>query len=344
MLYQRCVLILIKIVLISLHFLFASFLHAATDQAVASRNQSTEQAGEAAETLSESIKKNLGVTYFFYFYGPGFHPDNRDINPNQLGLPENDGIFFQNQISFRYKFSNNLALDFQSRFKLILNNRIENPDYRVLRWETPRIGISGKLISGTEWTLIGAINTDFPYFFPAPFTGVQAQQRTILFAPGMFASLRYEPRESRWSFFSVLAPRFLLYENRAALDSQSKNSGYSAGNKPEFIIAFQPTLNYKLDTNTKLTIGTNIDYRKVVCSDWNIFRASLISNGEDPAWRFSAVPIYIGVTYAISSYLSIFPYISTFPIAAQRVDGRTGSQASILEATSIGMWMNGTLF
>lgn len=299
--------------------------------------------GEGKDPYSK-IKETLGVTYFSYFYGPGFHPDNRAISPNQLGLPDNDGIYLQNQVSMRYKFSKNLAFDFQSRFKVILNNAIGNDQYTVFRWETPRIGISGKLFSRSEWTLIGAVNTDPPHFTPSPFTGYQAQQRKVVFTPGMFASLRYEPKNSRWSFFSVVAPRYFIYEDRNAAESQLGHGGFSPANKPEFIIAFQPTLNYQVSSNAKLTLGTSVDYRKYVCSDWNILNASLITNGDDPAWRLTAVPIYIGVTYTISSYLTIFPYFGTYPIAAQRVDARTGAQATFLQATSMGMWISGTLF
>src|SRR5689334_9780104 len=70
----------------------------------------------------EKIRERLGVTYFSYFYGPGIHPNKSLYNPNQLGLPQNDGMYFQNQVSFRFKFNSNLALDFQTRFNVILNN------------------------------------------------------------------------------------------------------------------------------------------------------------------------------------------------------------------------------
>ena len=87
-----------------------------------------------------------------------------------------------------------------------------------------------------------------------------------------------------------------------------------------------------------------MDYRKLVVSDWNCFDASLLTNGESTAWRLNAVPVNLGITYSFGPALTVFPFVTTFPIAAQRVDAATGEQASILEATAVGMWISGTLF
>jgi hypothetical protein len=299
---------------------------------------------ETEKSTYDKLKEILGITYFTYFYGPGFHPATFNYNPNQLSLPENDGMYFQNQVSIRYKFSKNIALDFQTRFKVILNNSTNNPNFSNVRWETPRIGISGELISGNDWKLTGAINTDFPYFFPAPFTGYQSQQRKMIFTPGMFASLKYEPKNSKWSIFSVVSPRYLIYTDPDAAESQYYYSGYQPRNKPEVIIAFQPTANYKLSSVTNATIGTSIDYRKHVLSSWNIFNASIVTNGDSPAWRLNAIPLNVGITYKVSNSISLFPFVTCFPIAAQRVNAKTGQQSTLLETTSFAMWMYGTLF
>lgn len=296
------------------------------------------------KTYLDRLKDFLGVTYFSFFYGPGVTPETVLMTPNQLGLPDNDGVYFLNQFSLRFKFWKNFAIDLQNRFKIILNNYTGNQDFEAIRWETPRIGVSGKLISSGDWTLVGAINTDFPYFLPPPFTGYQAQQRTVIFDPGMFASLKYEPKKSAWSFVSVVSPRYFFYTDRDAAEPQFMTAGYVSGNKPELIISFQPTVNYRVASNTSLSLGTGIDYRKQVISNWNIFNASLLANGSDPAWRLNAVPLCFGVTYSFGPHLAIFPFISTYPIAAQRVDGQTGRQATLLEVTSIGMWLSGTLF
>ncbi len=301
-------------------------------------------AGETTKSIGTRLKETFGITYFSYFFGPGLHTDNTSFYPNQLGLPDNDGIYFQNQLSFRYKFSSNIAIDFQSRFKTILNNYVENENFKHFRWETPRIGISGKLLSGEDWDLTGCVNTDFPYFFPSPFSGYQAEQRKILFTPGMFAAHRYEPKNSKWSFFTVVSPRYLFYSDSDVAEPQYYRSGFIPQNKPEVILSFQPTVNYKVGTYTKITLGTTLDYRKQVVSNWNVFNASLVTNGDSPAWRLNAVPVNLGITYTVSQALTIFPFISTFPIAIQRKDASTGEQASLLEATSFGMWLRGTVF
>ena len=299
---------------------------------------------ETSKKNLDQVQSNIGITYFSYFYGPGLHPEKLSMSPNQLGRPEHDGINSQNQVSLRFKFSNNLAVDFQNRFRIIFNNGKSKPDFNPFRWESPRIGISGRLASGNEWSLIGAVNTDFPCFMPAPFTGYQAQARTVILDPGMFAGFKYEPTGSRWSVFSVVSPRVFFYGDRNAIDQQSIDAGSSAGNKPEVLIAFQPTLNYRVASNTSITLGATIDYRKHVLSDWNLFNASLVTNSKDPSWKLSAVPVVLGVTYVASNSISIFPFISVYPIAAQRIDADTGLQANLLESTSLGMWIRGTLF
>lgn len=300
--------------------------------------------GGTEKGFFERLKDNLGITYFSFFYGPGLHPDQMTYNPNQMGRPEHDGMYFQNQLSFRVKFSKNIALDIQTRFNVILNNYKGNSKFSPFLWETPRFGISGRLMEAGDWTLTGAINTDLPYFFPAPFTGYQAQQRTVVFNPGMFASLRWMPKGSRWSLFSVVSPRYFFYTDRSAAERQYHEAGYIPENKPEFILSFKPTINYSITPKISITLGTSIDYRKQVVSNWNLFNASLESNGNSTAWRLYAIPLTHGVTYTFSPAFSIYPFISTYPIAAQRLDAKTGRQATLLEATSIGMWLNGTLF
>lgn len=315
------------------------------------RSPSTEESlssktlGEVSEkTLPQQIREILGITYFSYFFGPGLHRDNLLFPPNQLGYPDNDGIYFQNQLSVRYKFSSNMAIDFQSRFKILVNNYTENAKFSPFRWEAPRIGLSGVLLSGETWSLAGAINTDFPYFFPEPFSGYQARRRTTLVTPGMFASLKIEPKNSRWSLFSVVSPRYFLYADRTVAEPQYINAGFLPGNKPELILSFQPTINYKVSVNTKLTLGTTLDYRKLVVSNWNAFDATLISNGNSKTWRLYAIPVNVGLTYKFSNEFTIFPFISAFPIAAQRVDAATGERATLLQTTAFGMWLSGTLF
>ena len=301
---------------------------------------------EAAQSAAffDRLREDFGLTYFTFFYGPGVIPGQFRINPNHLGYPENDGVSAQNQVSLRWKFSKTLALDLQLSFRLIFNNGIDSAQFQHFRWEAPRLGVSGRLLSGDHWALTGAINTDFPGFLPEPLSGYKAQQRKVLFNPGMFASFKYMPRRSRWSIFTVLSPRYFFYGDKHAAEPQQSTAGFVPQNKPELIIAFLPTLSYSLSDVIKLTLGSNVDYRKQVISGWNPLRASLASNGSDPGWRLSPVPVNFGVSFTLSEALNIFPFVSCYPIAIQRVDNQTNRQASFLQATSLGMWINGSLF
>lgn len=338
---MRCVLKPIKLVLIWIGLILHTEVLAMDSPSVDAPTGHSHESLEKFDLL-ESLRGNVGITYFTFIYGPGIHPTKMQMSPNQLGKPENDGISAQNNISLRYKLSEKLALDFQNRFRIFFTNGADSPNFNVLRWEAPRIGLSGKLIYGDDWSLTGAINSDFPYFMPSPFTGYQAQKRTVIFNPGMFATFRYEPRQSRWSVFSVVSPRYFIYSDRNAGEEQMARAGSIP--KPDVIIALQPTVSYQLSQKMKLTMGTSIEYRKQTVSNWNIFDATLVSNGDSKAWRLYAIPITLGTSYTFSPAVTIFPFISTYPIAIQRKDANTGQQAGILEATSVGMWINGTVF
>ncbi len=299
---------------------------------------------EPPQDALQALKKSLGVTYFSFFYGPGLHPDSFGFSPNQLGEAEKHGLYLQNNVSFRYKFSSNLALDIQTRFNIFLTNFKQLSDFQPFIWESPRIGISGKLLHGTDWSISGAINTDFPYFLPQPFSGFEVRQRTVLLNPGMFANFTYEPKQSKWSVFSVLAPRVFFYADRNAAEPSFLKGGYTAQNKPELIIALQPTVSYQISNSLSLSLGAKIDYRKHVLSSWNPLNADFASNGTNSAWRVAPMSVFLGFTYKLSPALTVFPFIATYPINAQRVDATTGEKATLLETTSIGMWVRGTLF
>lgn len=318
----------------------------ASRQAEAEKSVVTEEISEDTQTVSplKKLKDYMGVTYFSIFNGPGLIPDQFHYSPNNLGKSSNGGLNLLNQFSIRLKFFDNLALDLQNRFYLIFNNATQKSNFQQLRWEAPRVGISGRLLSGNDWSLTGAINTDFPYFFPTPISGYQVQQRTVIFDPGMFARFKYEPKFSRWTIYSVVNPRFYLYRDRLAAEPEFFSSGYTVGNKPELILSFQPTVNYRLTHKLLVSIGSVFDYRKYIRSSWNMFNGSLITNGNSDAWRLAAVPIMLGLTYEFSADTLIFPYLTAYPIAKQRLDAESGYQASFLESTSVGLLLSGTLF
>lgn len=328
--------------------LLSSGAHAQSTATAASSNSSVPNNSSTStqSTAPAPAASRFGMTYFLFFSGPGLDPNKREAPPNQLGNPDDDGLSVFNVVSLRYKLGSNLALDFQARGELFFNQRagVASEKFNVYRWESPRIGISGKLLSGKDWNLTGAVNTDFPYMLPEPLTGYTSRGRQVIANPGMFANFSYKPNGSDWSIFAIVSPRLFVYGNKEAVTDQESAGGFNWKNKPEFILALSPTVNYSLTEKTSLSLGTTFDYRKQLGSTWNPLQGSLRSNGDSEAWRFMAMPISFGMTYEASKAFRIFPYIQAFPIAAQRINARTGSQASLLETASIGMWINGTVF
>lgn len=286
----------------------------------------------------------FGLSYFTFVDGPGLS-GNIGVTPNWLGKPLDDGISLFNLVSVKYRVTDGLALDFQMRVQLLLNNGTQSASFQQLRWQSPRIGLSGKLLSGEDWSLTGAINTDFPYVFPSPLGGgFLATQRQVLFNPGLFASFTYQPKGSRWSFFTLVTPRYFLYGDPNAAEPQLAQSGLSPQLKPELVLQFSPSVTYAFSETVGIRVGTIIDYRKLVLSGWNPLSASLsTSDTSSRAWRLWATPLQVGVNLNLGEAMTLYPYLMSYPIAAQRIR-RDGSQASFVETLSLGMWISGTLF
>jgi hypothetical protein len=292
--------------------------------------------------LPPTQPSRFGLNYFTFFDGPGLSGD-PGITPNWLGRPFDDGLSLFNLVSVKWRFSDNLALDFQARIQVLLNNGTANPNFQAFRWQSPRIGISGKLASGKDWSLTGAVNTDFPYMLPSPLGGgFIAEQRTVIFNPGMFASFSWKPSGSRWSVFSLVTPRFFFYADRNAAEPQFAQSGLSPQLKPEFVFQIAPSVNYALSEKTSLRMGTILDYRKLVLSGWNPFNASLDTTSGSEAWRLWATPLQLGVNHEFGKALTIYAFVNSYPIAAQR-QRRDGTRASFTDTLSFGMWLSGTI-
>jgi hypothetical protein len=306
-------------------------------------NPSQSSQSQISTPNNSTVLSKFGMTYFSFFDGPGLDPDLRAFPPNQFGRPSDDGLNFFNIISVRYRINSDLAIDLQTRSVLLLNNGVETEDFSAFRWESPRVGISGKLASGQDWKLTGAVNSDLPYMLPSPLTGYTSRERKILFNPGMFANFSYTPSDSRWSVFSVLSPRYFIYAEEDALEPQSRRANFSGRNKPELALAFTPTVNYQLSPKTNLTSGIVLDYRKQVGSSWNPLQASMVNNGDSETWRLQPIAVQMGVTYEASSSFRIYPFIQGVPIAAQRISASTGQQASLGETMRFGMWISGTI-
>jgi hypothetical protein len=299
---------------------------------------------KADEVVAKKAKPPVGINYFLFFDGPGLTEETSNFTPNSIGKPGWTGFQTFNIVSVRARVTDSLNLDLQTRSRFTLTDPFDSKNYRVFTWESPRIGVSGKLASGESWAISGAVNTDFPYMLPSPLTGYTARQRTTIATPGAFANFRYQAKGSRWSVFSLLTPRFFLYSDRTALEPESIRAGANPANKIELVLSLSPTLNYAFSEKTSASFGTGLTYIKQVGDSWNPTSATMVSNSTRDAWHLDAVPVSLGITHTFSESFSIFPYIQAFPIAAQRVDGRNGKMADFMSTASVGMWINGSLF
>lgn len=257
----------------------------------------------------QSSYSKWGISYFSFWDGPGLAGGLQSFTPNDKGKPLDTGLSLTSLISVKYRLSEVLAIDVQNRIQWIQTNEPE------LRFQAPRVGVSGKFASGSNWQLSGALNTDIPG------VGYIVTQRAILFNPGLFASFAYTPQNSRWSLFALLTPRVWFYSDRNAVEPQWLAEGLRAGQKPEMVISLTPTVNYSISDRLGLRAGATLDFRKFVEGNWL----------EWQRWR---MPTTAGVTYKFSKVLEVYAFLNTFPF-----DGKGLS----LDTSSIGMWLSGVI-
>ncbi|MBX9769532.1 MAG: hypothetical protein K2X47_19810 [Bdellovibrionales bacterium] len=306
-----------------------------------------------------TLKDWLGITLTSQFAGPAleFSPKNEATfsgvgaaPPSSIETPIADGYVAFTLLSFRIKnLFGPYAMDVQTRFRTIFNDdrylAKRGETFQTFRWEAPRFGISGRLFGGETWAVNGAVNTDLPYTFPEPFTGVMAKARTLIATPGMFANFRWAPVGSRFSFFSILSPRLLIYEDRNAAEPEFLRSGVSGDMKPEFGIQLWPTVNFKLNDTFDFSIGTAMTFEKQVQSSWNPFvGVTRVFNEKSDKWRFRSIPLNIGVTYNLSKEVRIFPFVSFYPVESMREDARTKRVGDFARTASVGFEVTGISF
>ncbi|MCM0606519.1 MAG: hypothetical protein KA715_10555 [Xanthomonadaceae bacterium] len=265
---------------------------------------------ETSETkVISTAPKKWGMSYFSFWDGPGLEGGLQSFTPNDKGKPLDTGLSLTNLISVKYRFSEKYSIDVQNRIQWIQTNSPE------VRFQAPRVGISGKFASGQDWSLSGALNTDIPG------VGYIVSERTILFNPGLFANFAYTPSGSRWSVFALLTPRVWFYGDRDAVEPQWIAEGLRPGQKPEMVISLTPTVNYAVSDRLGLRAGATLDVRKFVESNW----------AEWKRWR---MPTTAGLTYKFSPELEVYTFVNTFPF-----DGPGLSLAT----SSLGMWISGVI-
>lgn len=312
-------------------------------------NQAFAQAQVSATTPTDKsfsgFFDRLSLSYMSFFDGPGIFTDDQSITPNAIGKPTDDGLVSNNNFSFRYFLSNDYALDFQARTQWVMNNARNTEDFQSLRWQSPRFGISTTFFKTANSKLTGALNTDLPYFFPEPIGGGYiARRRTTIATPGFFAKYAWTPTTTRWSLFSLVQPRFYIYENRNVAEGQLDRAGYSPQLKNELTLSFSPSANYAFTEKFGFRVGTEVIYKKLVASGWNPFNGTVRSaDPKSKAWRLQPLPIQTGVTYVFSKMFEVSTYIQGYPFPNQRVDS-SGREATFEETISVGAWVSGILF
>ncbi|HXH74741.1 MAG TPA: hypothetical protein VNJ08_07230 [Bacteriovoracaceae bacterium] len=285
------------------------------------------------------------MSYMSFFDGPGLFTDDQSTTPNAIGNPSDDGLVLMNNLSLKYKLAGELNLDFQTRFHYVMNNGNDVEDFKAFRWQSPRLGISTTFFKTQNSKLTGAFNTDLPYYFPGPIGGGYiAEKRTTIATPGLFAKYAYTPNTSRWSLFSLVQPRFYIYEKRDVAEDQLSRAGYSPRLKNEFTFSLSPSVNYAFTDKFGSRLGTEFIYKKLIASSWDPTNGT--SKSADPdskAWRLQPMPLQLGFTYAFDPMLEVSTYIQGFPIAGQRVD-KKGDTTNFENTVAAGAWISGTLF
>jgi hypothetical protein len=272
----------------------------------------------AQELKDKSFKERLGMGYFFFFDGPNLK-EGTDLVTNRRGLtgnPINSYYIF----SFKYKLTEKYFLDFQPG--------VQHWYTRVprARFDRIRAGISGKLWQSGFWTLDGAANSDLPY------TGYTANERTLIFSPGLFAGLSYKPTHSRWSMYMLVMPRVWFYADKDAVEPEWLEAKRDPGEKFQSIMQFTPTVNYAINDKLGLRSGIGLDYRKWVKDDWT-------------TWRRWDTPLTAGVTYSFSKALNIYAFLQSFPFDGNRSGlNRPPYNGFRKDTSSVGMWLSGTIF
>jgi hypothetical protein len=266
--------------------------------------------------VPDSFVQRLGMTYFTFYDGqsledPGFFGGKLGKNERGKPINGNDGYSAFNNISLTYKLTETINLDQQTRLEYVHNRD------REWRFQGMRIGISGRLLSGKNWSLKGAFNTDIPEL-----NGYTERARTTIFNPGLFAGLNIQLSE-KWSLYSVLTPRIYFYRDDRAVDRQWAVAGRDPGEKRRFELRGSPTVNYQI--NDKFGIRGGFDIQIV----------NRIKDDSTELTRFPTTSINLGPTIAINKALNLYVFARTFPF-----DGLKARK----ETLSLGAWINGVVF
>lgn len=264
-----------------------------------------------------------GMNYFTFYEGHSLG-DGRTMT-NEKGGRLDDGLQLFNFVSITYKISERFSLDLQNRIEHIPltfrgdTKRVGSSSQRTQpawRFQGIRIGISGKLAGGDNWSLKGALNTDIPEL-----NGRDARLRKTIFNPGLFSGLNYQFND-RWSFYGLVSPRFFFYTDDDAIEPEWTAGGRDPGEKPRMTLAFDPSVNYAVNDTVGLRSGFALSFRQFVESDPGYLKRWPTSWSNGPTWN-------------INKHLFVWTYVQTWPFDGKKMTWET---------TSVGAWINGTIF
>jgi hypothetical protein len=238
-----------------------------------------------------------------------------------MGRRSDTGLSAWTNLSARLKFSKNLALDYQFRLQQILTNDL------AFRFQGGRLGLSGKLLDlettslKAVWT--GAVNSDLPN------VGQVNSERKLVFNPGLFTQLSIKPKNSRFSLFAMVTPRLWFYSDPDAMALQDLDGGLNAGQKPQYTLNLQPSINYALSEKAGLRLGLTLDVRK---------------NVSDEGLRRWFWPVDLGYTHEFGPGLSIYPHIRFSGPWDDGLRGQLSTTPAAWTSTfSLGLWLSGTI-
>jgi hypothetical protein len=303
--------------------------------------------GAASTTVAEPVAapkiSPVGVSYDSFFAGPGIS-QSIGVPPSlATGQAADSGLNFWNLVSVKWRFSERLALDVQFRNQLVFVSDAARSQtgssFLEFRHQGQRFGVSGKLLSGDEWNLRGAVNTDLPV---RAILGQIPSDRTLILNPGMWATFDYAPKSSRWSLFALLTPRMWFYRDRGAVASQDlaactdQDTGAlicdPLTNKPLMILSANPSINYQVSPKVGVRLGTTISYMQTAAGG---------------GLQRDIMPMELGVTYDLMPALSIYTYLqTTTPLddgVRRDLYGMT-KPVAWYNTASINVWLSGTIF
>lgn len=270
------------------------------------------QLNQSSSTISTDglgkYAERIGMNYFSFWEGPSV--EDGQTGKNELNRPLDRGLSLFNLVSVTYRLTDKYSLDLQNRLEWIHTKEEE------WRFQGMRIGVSGKLLSGENWKLNGALNTDIPEL-----NGRDARARTVLFNPGLFAGLTWN-FSPRWSLYSILSPRFFFYRDNEAVEKEWLLSGRDPGEKPRAVLQASPTLNYALSDKIGLRTGLDLQFRQFVNSEPGFLKR------WPTAWT-------AGPTFSLHKSLNLYTFVQTWPFDGEKLTTKTAS---------LGMWIQGILF